>query len=243
MTKIFRERIYRHYVTSASTPLAPDTLAGLAPRRPFLADIVARHFPPDRTARIIEIGCGHGALLHVAAEAGYTNMSGVDGSPAQIAAAERLGIVGVRQGDGLAALKGEADASHDAVVAFDVLEHLDRDELMLMADETFRVLKPGGRWIIHVPNGMSPFAGAMRWGDLTHELAFTPESLAQLAYSVGFASLSCYEDVPVAHGLKGTVRRGAWLAVRQLLRAYYAIETGAARGAVFTQNLQAVAVK
>lgn len=243
MAKIFRERIYRHYVAASTVPLAPDTLDGLASRRPFLADFVARHFPPDRTARILEIGCGHGALLHVAAAAGYTNMSGVDGSPSQVAAAERLGIVGVRQGEGLAALKGEADASHDAVVAFDVLEHLDRDELMAMADETFRVLKPGGRWIVHVPNGMSPFAGAMRWGDLTHELAFTPESLTQLAYAVGFSSLACFEDVPVAHGLKSTVRRFAWLALRQALRACYAIETGSARGAVFTQNLQAVAVK
>lgn len=243
MTRTYRERIYRHYVAAATTPLAPPTLDGLAPRRPFLADIVARHFPPDRTARILEIGCGHGALLHVATQAGYTNMSGVDGSPSQVAAAERLGIAGVRLGDGLAALKGEPDASHDAVVAFDVLEHLDRDELLAMADETFRVLKPGGRWILHLPNGMAPFAGASRWGDLTHELAFTPESLAQLVYTVGFAALACYEDVPVAHGFKSTVRRFAWLAIRQMLRAYYAVETGSAAGAVFTQNFQAVAVK
>ncbi len=32
-------------------------------------------------------------------------------------------------------------------------------------------------------------------------------------------------------------------AIRQLLKAYYVVETGTARGAVFTQNLLAVAVK
>jgi 2-polyprenyl-3-methyl-5-hydroxy-6-metoxy-1,4-benzoquinol methylase len=241
--KAYRDRIYRHYVEAATTALAPDTIAGLAPRKPYLADLVARHFPPDRAARIVEIGCGHGALLHVAAEAGYTNMAGIDGSPSQVAAAQRLGINGVRLGEGHAALAEEKDASLDAVIVFDVLEHLDRDELIRMADETFRVLKSGGRWIIHVPNGMAPFAGASLYGDLTHELAFTPDSLAQLVYATGFTSLACYEDVPVAHGLKSAVRKVAWLGIRQLLRAYYAIETGTARGAVFTQNLLAVAVK
>lgn len=243
MGRAYRDRIYRHYVEAATTALAPDTVEGLAPRRAYLSDLVARHFPTDRGARIVEIGCGHGALLHVAAEAGYTNVAGVDGSPSQVAAAQRLGIDGVRLGEGEAALAEEKDASLDAVVAFDVLEHLDRDELIRMADETFRVLKPGGRWIIHVPNGMAPFAGASRWGDLTHELAFTPDSLAQLAYATGFASLACYEDVPVAHGFKSGVRKVAWLAIRQLLKAYYAVETGTARGAVFTQNMLAVAVK
>ncbi len=243
MPKAFRERIYRHYVEAATTALAPDTLEGLAPRKPYLADLVARHFPPDRASRIVEIGCGHGALLHVATEAGYTNLAGIDGSPSQVAAAQRLGINGVRLGEGQAALAEEKDASLDAVVAFDVLEHLDRNELFRMADETFRVLKPAGRWIIHVPNGMAPFAGASLYGDLTHELAFTPESLAQLVYTTGFRSLACYEDVPIAHGFKSSVRRIAWLAIRQLLKAYYAIETGTARGAVFTQNMLAVAVK
>jgi SAM-dependent methyltransferase len=241
--KAFRERIYRHYVAAATTPLAPDTLDGLAPRKPFLANLVARHFPPDRAARIVEIGCGHGALLHVAREAGYTGMAGVDGSPSQVDAAARLGIPGVRLGDGLAALAAEADASLDAVVAFDVLEHLDRDELIHMADETFRVLKPGGRWIIHVPNGMAPFAGASRWGDLTHELAFTPDSLAQLVYTTGFKALSCFEDTPVVHGAKSAVRRVAWAGIRLMLKVYVAVETGTSRGAVFTQNFLAVAVK
>ena len=47
----------------------------------------------------------------------------------------------------------------------------------------------------------------------------------------------------MAHGVKSAVRKIAWLAIRQLLKAYYVVETGTARGAVFTQNLLAVAVK
>lgn len=242
--RLYRERIYRHYVESASTPLAPDSVAGLAPRLPYLRKLIAEHFPTSRESAILEVGCGHGALQHAAREAGYAHIQGVDGSPSQVAAAQRLGIASVRQGDLIEALQMQAEASLDAIIAFDVIEHLDRDEIIRMADATHRALKPGGRWIVHVPNGASPFAGVVLWGDLTHELAFTTESLTQLARSTGFADVQFYEDVPVAHGLKSAVRRLLWKAmVRPFFKTCLVVETGSAQGAILTQNLLAVAVK
>jgi SAM-dependent methyltransferase len=238
-----RDRLYGRYVSARQTPPAPATLDGLTPRRPHLRALVRRHFPDDRAAAILDLGCGHGALLHFAAEAGYRNLAGVDASPEQVAAAHRLGLSQVRQGDLMAALKALPDASQDVVVAFDVVEHLARDEALDMADEARRVLKPGGRWIIHAPNGCSPFCGAVRYGDLTHELAFTPQSLAQLALNAGFRSVACHEDAPVVHGVRSFARAALWRALRAALRFYLAVETGSARGAVLTQNLLAVAVK
>ncbi|MGQ0663933.1 MAG: class I SAM-dependent methyltransferase [Pseudomonadota bacterium] len=239
----YRERVYSRYLKAALSPPAPGDLAGLAPRRPLLAKLVADHFPADRAASILDLGCGHGALLHFAAEAGYTDLSGIDASPEQVAAAAGLGIEGVRQGDLFAALRELLDASRDAVVAFDVIEHLAKDELVDLADEVWRVLKPGGRWIVHAPNGASPFGGAVRYGDLTHELAFTPESLAQLVLASGFRSVEFFEDAPVAHGVKSFVRALVWRLIRQLLRFYLVVETGSAQHGVLTQNLLAVAVK
>src|SRR5262245_7026829 len=165
----YRERIYGDYVKAASASLAPETLAGLEGRRPVLTRFIADHFPPARDARIVDLGCGHGALLHFARDAGYTQVSGIDGSPAQVEAAKRLGIGGIRHGDALKLLAAEPEASFDAIVAYDVIEHLTKDELVDMTDAVRRVLKPGGRWLIHAPNGLSPFAGVMRYGDLTHE--------------------------------------------------------------------------
>jgi SAM-dependent methyltransferase len=43
------------------------------------------------------------------------------------------------------------DGSFDRVVCIDVLEHLNRDEPFL--DELYRVLRPGGRAVVTVPNG------------------------------------------------------------------------------------------
>jgi SAM-dependent methyltransferase len=138
----------------------------------------------------------------------------------------------------------QADASVDVVIAFDVIEHFTRDELLPFVDNVRRVLKPGGRWIIHVPNGESPFGGRMRYWDMTHELAFTRTSLAQLLLASGFAEVRCFEDEPVVHGAKSAVRWLLWKGFRGLLRLYIAAETGdAGRQHIFSQNLLAVARK
>lgn len=243
-TDTYRTRIYNHYVQARTQALAPDTLAGLVPRSYALRRLIEQHFPADKSAAVLDLGCGHGALLHFAREAGYTNLRGIGGSPQQVAAARRLGIKGVEEGDLRDALAAQADASLDVVIAFDVIEHFTHDELLPFVDEVRRVLKPGGHWIIHMPNGESPFFGGIRYGDLTHELAFTRTSLAQLLLASGFSEVCCFEDQPVVHGTKSAVRWLLWQGFRSLLRLYIAAETGdAGRQHIFSQNLLAVARK
>ncbi len=84
----------------------------------------------------------------------------------------------------------------------------------------------------------------MRYWDMTHELAFTRTSLAQLLLSSGFADLRCFKDAPVVHGAKSALRWLLWKGFRGVLRLYVAAETGNAGGAhIFSQNLLAVATK
>lgn len=240
----YRERIYQHYVHAREQALAPPTLEGLKPRAPYLTKLIQTHFPADRRSAILDLGCGHGALIHFARRGGYTNIRGVDGSPEQVAAARRLGIDGVEEVALLAALTAQADESLDVVVAFDVIEHFTRDELLSFVDQVHRVMRPGGRWIIHTPNGESPFCGRIRYGDLTHELAFTRTSINQVLLSSGFSKVQCFEDAPIPHDLKSTVRWGLWKVIRSLLRLYIAAETGDTAGkAIFSQNFLTVAVK
>ena len=242
--RAYRQRIYQNYVTARGKSLAPENLAGLRPRLPYLRQMVRRHFPSDRSVAILELGCGHGALLHVLHEAGYRKARGVDSSPEQVAAAQRLGIHGVTECDVMSALAVVRDGSLDVVVAFDLIEHFSKDELIQLVDEVRRVLRPNGRWIIHVPNAESPFGSRMRYGDFTHELAFTRVSVAQLLKASGFAGVICFEDKPVPHGIKSAVRAALWACIRAGLLLYIAVETGAFdRTAVFTQNLLAVAVR
>lgn len=240
----YRTRIYANYVQAREKPLAPRALAGLVPRAPYLRKLIRTHFPADKDAVIIDLGCGHGALIHFARETGYHNVRGVDGSAEQVAAAERLGIEGVEEGDVAEALHNTSDASQDVVIAFDLIEHFTKAEVIPLVDEVFRVLKPGGRWIVHVPNAEGPFGARIRYSDFTHELAFTRTSLDQLLRASGFARVDCFEDRPVPHGLKSFVRAGLWNVIRVQLLFYTAVETGVFdRKAAFSQNLLAVAMK
>jgi SAM-dependent methyltransferase len=245
MSKLdYRSRIYEYYVHSRLESLAPPDTESVRREGVFLQRLVRRHFPPNRDARILDLGCGYGSLLYHARQAGYVNAVGVDRSPQQVAEAKRLGITGVTEGDILEYLRSTASGSQDVILTFDVIEHFTRDELLPLVDEVHRVTKEGGRWIIHTPNGESPFSNRIRYGDLTHEQAFTRTSLGQLLLSTGFRSVECYEDAPVIHGVPSAVRFAAWKAIRTMLRLYLAAETGnSGRSAIFTQNLLAVAVR
>lgn len=224
--------------------ISPSTLEGLKPRAPYLKKLIQTHFPTDHRSAILDLGCGHGALIHYARRLGYTNIRGVDRSPGQVEAARRLGIEGVEEGDLLVTLAAQTDGSLDVVVAFDVIEHFTRDELLGFVDQVHRVMRPGGRWIIHTTNGDSAFCGRSRYGDLTHELAFTQMSISQLLLSSKFSKVQCFEDTPIPHGLKSAVRWGLWKIIRSGLRLYLAVETGDTAGnAIFSQNFLAVAEK
>jgi len=238
----YRERVYRNYVGARDRPLAAATLDALRPRLPYLRRLVRNHFPKQRDAIIVDLGCGHGALLHVLTQLGYRNVRGIDASAEQVATARRLGISGVEQGNVLDVLASMPDHSQDVVVAFDVIEHFTKVELVDLVDQVRRVLRPTGRWIIHAPNGESPFGMGIRYGDITHEQAYTRSSIAQLLLSSGFARVESFEDQPVPHGVKSCIRLLLWKLIRAGLIFYVAVETGTFdRHAIFTQNLLTVA--
>lgn len=243
MFEDFRTLAYRQYNTSRQAAQTATTLADFHSQAPYLRRLIQLHFPPDRKARILDLGCGHGGLLYFASQLGYTDLKGIDASHEQVETARRLGVMCVEQGDAFGMLQRMPSGSVDCLATIDVIEHLTREESMALALEVLRVLKLNGRWIIHVPNGESPFFGGIRYGDITHEMAFTGRSIGQMLKLSGFSSVSSFEDTPVVHGFKSAVRYLIW----RLVRATYVIaltaEAGSASGRFFTRNFLTVARK
>lgn len=141
---------------------------------------------PARPGRLLDFGCGAGAFL-VRAQAQGWDVTGLDTSPAA--------VDGARQAQGLRALVGtlpHADlepGSFDLVTMRHSLEHV-HDPLGTLR-EARRLLAPGGRLFVSVPNIDSlPF----RWFrhawvglDLPRHLThFAPWTLQQMLRRAGF---------------------------------------------------------
>lgn len=240
----WKSHLYQCYVSSGQTRDGTLSAAGRPrPPRAQFRSMIRRHFPADRRTPIVDIGCGHGLLLHFLREAGYQNLRGVDTSEEQVALAERLGVPGVECGDAMGFLRTLPDESVGVACLLDVLEHLTRPEAFEMAGEIRRVLTREGRCIVHTPNAEGIFGMRIRYGDLTHEQAFTRRSIQQMFRSLGFRGVSCFEDKPVVHGIRSLVRRALWETGTLPFRLLLTAETGNPGEFILSQNFLSVAQK
>jgi SAM-dependent methyltransferase len=208
--KNYRDKIYKHYTSNSGKNLSPMTVDGFKPRKPLLNKIIVDLFPKNKDISILEIGCGYGAFGYFIQKAGYTRYIGIDGSEEQVAEARRLNIKNIILGDLVEYLETLAENSLDLLIALDVIEHFNKEELSDLIDLFHHVLKKDGLIITHQPNAEGPFGNAIRHGDFTHELAFTRASISQIFLSSGFSKVESYEDAPIPHGIKSTIRLFLW---------------------------------
>jgi predicted TPR repeat methyltransferase len=240
----WKARLYERYTTGQVMTDVSQVRAQLDARMPYLRQLVRRYFPENRSARILDLGCGYGALLFALRNAGYDNISGVDVSPEQVEAACALGDFDLTCADLLQYLGSLPSNSVDVVAAIDVLEHFTREELLELVAEIARVLRSDGRLIVHVPNGEAIISGAIRYGDLTHELAFTRHSLQQLANACGLKLQQVMEDRPVVHGFISGVRAMLWWLITLKFRLLCMAETGCSFSMpVLSRNVSAILFK
>jgi SAM-dependent methyltransferase len=225
--KNYRKKIYKYYANASGYDLAPSTVQGFNQREPFFKYIINEHFPKEKSINILEIGCGHGAFGYFIQKHGYKNYVGVDGSASQVIEAQRLNVENIKSVDLVEYLKNTQSNSIDLLIAIDVIEHFNKTELSDLADEFYRVLSANGSVITHQPNGASPFVGAIRYGDFTHELAFTHTSMSQIFLSSKFSSVRSYEDSPIVHGLKSYIRLFLWnFLVKPIYKFSLVVEAG-----------------
>ena len=140
-------------------------------------------------ARVLDVGCGRGVLLREIAERGF-EAHGVEANAAAARGTDPRAEVRIAPH---LADAGYPAAFFDEVVIWHVLEHL-RDPRETL-EEIRRILRPGGRLVVAVPNFSSAQA---RWAgpawfhlDLPRHLFHFPvAALVQLLERAGFASES-----------------------------------------------------
>jgi 2-polyprenyl-6-hydroxyphenyl methylase / 3-demethylubiquinone-9 3-methyltransferase len=189
----------RYDLVDLDYPMEPDP----AFRRRAAWLLAGLESQAPKGAQVLDLGCGQGFYLPLYARLGLT-ATGVEPDPVPRAEALRKAqALGFAVVDAPAEHLPFADASFDAVVMSEVLEHLAEPALALT--EAARVLKPGGLLLVTVPHSDYPFAwdpvnwlleglriGPVRKGLFAgiwanHERLYRPAQLQAQIAAAGFA--------------------------------------------------------
>ncbi len=229
----YRTRIYSAYASRGRAQIAAFSEPAARRRAQYLAGALRGWLPADRGAAIADLGCGSGGLLYALKDFGYTELTGVDASAEQVELARQI-VPDVVQGD-LFELLDQRPGGFRLLTAFDVVEHLPKTRVLPFLDACQRALRPGGRLILQTPNAESPMSPAVRYGDFTHEVCFSPSSLGWLMELCGFEALESREGGPRPLGVLSLGRYLLWQAIRLGLATWNLAETGSAGSGIYTR--------
>jgi cyclopropane fatty-acyl-phospholipid synthase-like methyltransferase len=182
--------------------------------------------PANKESIILDVACGGGKLLYFYQRMGFKHISGVDISSEQVQLARQV-TPAVTEASVLNFLESKSD-TYDLISGLDIIEHFYKPEVLNFLDLCVRSLKTGGRLVLQVPNAESPWGASLRYGDFTHELGFTPNSLIGLLTLSGFTNIKVREvgPVPFGHSFLSTLRHLIWQTIRAVLKGWNLAETG-----------------
>ncbi|MCF8002801.1 MAG: class I SAM-dependent methyltransferase [Chromatiaceae bacterium] len=186
---------------------------------------------------VVDLGSGTGELCWLAIDQNANSVTGVNLSQDEIDCARSQVKAEFVCKDILSYLESLPSESVDRLFAMNILEHLDKDTLVAVLEQSARVLCADGKLIAMVPNATSPYGGMTRYWDITHQLAFTPSSIRQLMRLCGFASAEFREWGPRIHGTVSAIRYLLWQIIRGVIALRLSIETGSPKGLIYSSDM------
>lgn len=157
-------------------------------------------------SHVLEIGFGNGSFAGWIAQ--YTeNYIGIEANDELIARAHLAGFAAQKASPEI--FSKLADQQFDLIAIFDVLEHLDKEQIIETLKFCRQLLNKSGKIIIRIPNGDSPFSGPIFNGDITHKNILGSKAIHQIAIMTGLDVINIKNAAfPIfGMGIKTALRR------------------------------------
>jgi SAM-dependent methyltransferase len=156
-----------------------DPSAVLATMKERYLDLLRENSP------VLDVGCGRGELLAALRDEGVP-ATGVDLDSGMVAEAAELGL-DVHEGDAVAFLRSQPDATLGSIISTQVVEHLELEPLLELLELSAAKLRPGGVFIAETPNPGALFVLGNSYAmDPTHVRPLHPALMAFLCEGAGF---------------------------------------------------------
>ena len=159
--------------------------------------IMVKYLKPflnNANVHIAEVGCATGFLLSLFKKEGFTNLTGIDPSPACTSAAKKH--YGINVLTNTISNIELADNSVDVLILVGVLEHI-RD-LDYSLEKLWKKLKPNGNFFIAIPDGSQYFNGQdapFQEFSVEHINFFGPGSLENLMKKNKFSKIDITQEI------------------------------------------------
>lgn len=172
-----------------------------------------------KDAKILDLGCGLGQFLFYLQKEGFHNLTGIDISKSQIdLALEMLPQLDFQHIENPVDFLRQRPNQYNVITLNDVLEHIERDEIIPFLNILHYSLKPDGLIIVKTINSAYPLSHASRYLDFTHTTSFHEKSLTQLLRHTGFTNIHCYQEEIGLYSLIFIVKKSVVRIVRLLLK-------------------------
>lgn len=200
--------------------------------------------PADKTAHILDVGCGTGHFLRFLELKGYTNIEGIELSSQQAKKTREHVPVTIHEGD-VADLIKTSKETYELITLNDVLEHIPKNEIVPFLKTLKMGLSNTGKLVVNVPQVAGLSTSYNRYNDFTHNLVFTEMSLGQVLRMAGFSEIQFVrEKWPLKFSLRHiSYRFVRWIWYKILTLVYMIEMPGETRPSSWQVRLVAVAKK
>lgn len=141
---------------------------------------ITKKFTLGENTNILEIGFGNGSFLKFGKKYNC-KIAGIEIIPELVTRAKDNGYEAYTDLDEIS-----VERKFDLIVMFDVLEHIQQNEIVEFLIKINNLLNDGGVLLLRTPNGSSPFGLTNQHGDITHCTVVTPPKLDFWAQNTGF---------------------------------------------------------